>query len=637
MAPVELTTRLDVLLSGAISAAERSFGAANPYRGLFVDRAEVARALARPREQSLFAARDPILDGGPLAFLGLDPFDVDVVALALAPELDLAYERVFAYLHDDVTRRRPSVGLALDVLCETQEERFAARAHFAADAPLLRERVLAPLDDSAPLLRAPIQLDDQIVRVMLRTGGLDRRLADTCRLAQPTRSWDDVPLAPETVTGLRRLAENGAVRVHLRGPDGLGQLEAAEALAASADAPLLIASTEADEFLAAREAFVHGAVLFAQAASAPHFETAVVLHGEDATPAGFVSVTLDTPPVDVRRTCWSKALRAATFETADETVDALAARFRLSPRQIDSAVESTRTAGLWHRETANVFAAARAQTGAELAKLADKIIAVHDWDDLILPGGSIRELRDLCDRVVHREHVLGAWGFDARLALGRGVTALFTGASGTGKTMAAGVVARALELDAYRIKIAGVVSPWIGETEQNLDRIFAAAETTNAILFFDEADALFGKRSQVHDSRDRYSNLEISYLLQRMEAFDGVSLLATNLQRNIDDAFLRRLDFTIHFPFPGADERQRIWRTAWPEATPVANDVDYDAIAERFALSGGAIRNAALAAAFAAAADGGVVNQHHVLYGIQRELIKIGKNLGEQELTRELA
>jgi ATPase family associated with various cellular activities (AAA) len=638
MSPGDLTARLDVLLAAAVSEAERSFGAPNPYRGLFVDQVEVERALDQERRPKFFTAREPILAAGPLAFLDLDPFDLDVVALALAPELSLGYERVFGYLHDDVTRRRPSVGLACDILCETQEERLAARKHFAADAPLLRDRVIAPLDTGVPLLRAPLQLDDQIVRLLLRTGGLDRRLAETCRLTRPARSWDDVPLPVETVAGLQRLGDIGLVRVHLRGAEGLGQLEAAEAVAASADSALLIATGEADPFLVAREAFLHEAVLFAPVEGAvTGFDTPVVLHGEAVTPAGFVSVPLDTPPVDVRRGCWRNALKAAAFEAPDEAVNALADRFRLSPRQIGAAVEATRTAASWDRGRANLFAAARVQTGAELAKLADKIVTVHDWEDLVLPEGSIRELRELCDRVVHRERVLDHWGFDARLALGKGVTALFTGASGTGKTMAAGVVARALELDAYRINLAGVVSPWIGETEQNLDRIFVAAAATNAILFFDEADALFGKRSQVHDARDRYANLEISYLLQRMEAFDGVSLLATNLQRNIDDAFLRRLDFAINFPFPGVDERKRMWRAAWPDATPVADDVDYEGVAERFALSGGAIRNAALAAAYAAAADGGVVDQRHVLQGIRRELIKLGKNVGEEELGGVLA
>ena len=196
------------------------------------------------------------------------------------------------------------------------------------------------------------------------------------------------------------------------------------------------------------------------------------------------------------------------------------------------------------------------------------------------------------------------WGFGRKLAQGKGVTALFAGPSGTGKTMAAEVIAGELGLDLYKIDLAGVVSKYIGETEKNLDRIFAAAEDANAILFFDEADALFGKRSEVRDAHDRYANIEIAYLLQKMEEYDGVAILATNLRSNLDEAFVRRLAFTVHFPFPDEADRRRIWRGIWPAATPLAADVDLDFLAAQFKLSGGNIKNIALAAAFLAAADG---------------------------------
>ena len=172
------------------------------------------------------------------------------------------------------------------------------------------------------------------------------------------------------------------------------------------------------------------------------------------------------------------------------------------------------------------------------------------------------QLQEICQRVAHRQRVLDEWGFGAKLSLGKGVTALFAGPSGTGKTMAAEMIANALGLDLYKIDLAGVVSKYIGETEKNLDRIFTAAENANAILFFDEADALFGKRSEVRDSHDRYANIEISYLLQKMEEYDGIAILATNLRQNLDEAFVRRLAFTVHFPFPDEESRRRIWRAS---------------------------------------------------------------------------
>ena len=260
--------------------------------------------------------------------------------------------------------------------------------------------------------------------------------------------------------------------------------------------------------------------------------------------------------------------------------------------------------------TGPTFAKALLQTLQAAVELEPR----YGWDDIVLPEDSLAQLREIAQRVAGRERVLDEWGFGAKLSRGTGVNALFMGPSGTGKTMAAEILARELGLDLYRIDLAGVVSKWIGETEKNLDRIFAAAEGANAILLFDEADALFGKRSEVRDSHDRYANLEISYLLRKMEEFAGVALLATNLRANLDEAFVRRLAFTVHFPFPDAGSRERIWRGIWPAATPLAGDVDLGALAGRFKLSGGNIKNIALAAAFLASEYGGPVATGHVLH-----------------------
>jgi SpoVK/Ycf46/Vps4 family AAA+-type ATPase len=241
-------------------------------------------------------------------------------------------------------------------------------------------------------------------------------------------------------------------------------------------------------------------------------------------------------------------------------------------------------------------------------------------------------LREICQRVVHGYRVLSEWGFGRKLSLGKGVNALFAGPSGTGKTMAAEIIANALQLDLYKIDLSGVVSKYIGETEKNLGRIFAAAENANAILFFDEADALFGKRSEVHDSHDRYANIEISYLLQKMEEYEGITIMATNLRQNLDESFVRRLAFTIYFPFPDEVDRRRIWDGIWPVETPVARDIDLDFLAHQFKLSGGNIKNIALAAAFLAAEDGGMVTMAHLIHATRREYQKLGKPLGAAEL-----
>ena len=224
------------------------------------------------------------------------------------------------------------------------------------------------------------------------------------------------------------------------------------------------------------------------------------------------------------------------------------------------------------------------------------------------------------------------WGFEGKQSLGKGLNVLLAGPSGTGKTMAAGIMAGELGLDLYKIDLSTVVSKFIGETEKNLSRVFAEAETSNAILFFDEADALFGKRTEVRDAHDRYANIEVSYLLQRMEEYDGVVLLATNMRKNMDEAFVRRMHFMLEFPMPSEDDRRRIWQQVWPDDAPRSEDLDLDAVACRFELSGGNIRNVALAAAFLAADDGGgPIAMTHLLRAIRREYQKMGKVVAEQE------
>jgi SpoVK/Ycf46/Vps4 family AAA+-type ATPase len=254
------------------------------------------------------------------------------------------------------------------------------------------------------------------------------------------------------------------------------------------------------------------------------------------------------------------------------------------------------------------------------------------WADLVLPDDSLQQLREICQRVAGRETVLDHWGFSQRVSYGSGVNALFSGPSGTGKTMAAEVMAHELGVDLFRVDLAGIVSKYIGETEKNLDRVFTAAEDANGIIFFDEADALFGKRSEVHDSHDRYANIEVSYLLQKMEQFSGIAILATNLRANLDVAFIRRLAFVVHFPVPDQVSRERIWRSVWPESAPLDPGIDFTALAALFPLAGGNIRNIALAAAFSAAHRGSVVHMHDMVAAARREYQKLGKTLTSADL-----
>ncbi|HEY6173798.1 MAG TPA: ATP-binding protein, partial [Kofleriaceae bacterium] len=280
----------------------------------------------------------------------------------------------------------------------------------------------------------------------------------------------------------------------------------------------------------------------------------------------------------------------------------------------------------------HLHAAGRAQSRHRLDDLAHRVAPWGRWDDLVVPAASVDRLRDVIDHMHHRETVFVDWGLGHKVAVWRRVTALFAGPPGTGKTLSASLVAQALGLDLFRIDLSGVVSKYIGETEKNLDRVFRAAHRSNAILFFDEADSLFGKRTEVKDAHDRYANVETAYLLQKLESFEGLAILATNFKKNIDAAFLRRIDIVVDFPMPGRDERRRLWRALLPAAMPLAGDVDLDFLADRFELAGGHIMNAIRCAATRAAATGQSVGMAPLLRGVRDELHKQGKLVSRDDL-----
>jgi hypothetical protein len=371
------------------------------------------------------------------------------------------------------------------------------------------------------------------------------------------------------------------------------------------------------------------------------FILAAPLAGAELDPLNAVEVPFPIASFAARRECWRAATEACGAAIEESELDRIASRFRLYPDQIGHAVKAANNAAAWRGgeapDASGLFAAARAQCGRHLGALARKIEPVNSWDDLVLPPATLNQLRAICSRVSLQHQVLGDWGFDAKLSAGKGVTALFAGPSGVGKTMAAEIIARELELDLYKIELSSIVSKYIGETEKNLERIFNAAENAGAILFFDEADSLFGKRSEVRDSHDRYANLEISYLLQKMEMYEGVAILASNLRQNLDESFVRRLAFTVHFPFPDEEHRRRIWRTIWPKEAPLDPGLDFDFLASQFKLSGGNIKNVALAAAFAAAEGQGEIRMRHVAVALEREYQKMSKPLSKEQFGRYAA
>jgi ATP-dependent 26S proteasome regulatory subunit len=697
-----LLIRLDRMLRTAVERMLANLGpdaAADPFRGLYISRDDAARLLdpwpggtARSREPS---PTDDLTEadsreggsqyvGPELAWLadayGLSDFDLHVVLLALAPEIDLRYERVYAFLQDDVSRRRPTVDLALNLLCATPEDKPRRRWHFTDDSPLIRNDVVRlvpePGNTDPPLLAHALKLDERVVRRLFGYRSLDPVLRGICAIIEPAGSTLEVPALGDCLEALVALGRQAKLsgeplRLYLSGPPGWAKRQLAAAVASAVGMPLLTTRLgDASATGLPAEALMHHvldeartqqAVLYAEpldtllGLQAPAerqrlidaltgYKGITILAGTAARPpAGLgtrsvVPANVPAPTHEQRVEYWRAALAAAGEPINDPALHQLAGRFRLAPEQIADAVTLARSnarlrsavpdgADVEVIELHELFAAARAQSDPALDGLAHKIEPVHDWTQIVLPGDTLAQLHEMCQQVVHRYQVLEEWGFGRRLSVGKGVTALFAGPSGTGKTMAADIIAGELGLDLYKIDLSGVVSKYIGETEKNLERIFTAAENANAILFFDEADALFGKRSEVRDSHDRYANVEVAYLLQKMDRFEGVAILATNLRQNMDEAFVRRLCFAIDFPFPDEEQRTRIWRILFPAEAYREPDIGFDALGAQLRISGGSIKNIVLNAAFLAASADQAIGVQHLLHATRREYQKMGKVL----------
>ncbi|MBD2233310.1 ATP-binding protein [Phormidium tenue] len=728
--------RLDRLLECSIAAAHQAYGpdSADPYRGMHVTDADAGQLLTREPGAPAFLGYgdlptefppDLVPPGSRLEWLqqtfGLSNFDLDVVAIALAPELDRRYERLYIYLQDDVRGKRPTVDLALNLLCADATTKLTRRTHFAAEAPLIRQRLLhlvADANSAKPTLLAhELHLDGAITRFLLGQPGLDAQLIPGCQWISPTSLGDfwqtfspvvgsahptaaaiasakrgfscsetglSDAIAPldARVKSLARLVTqaqqtNTPLRLYFYGPDRGEKYCTAAALAQHQQTPLIVAdlarlvssqdSLEPKLRLLVRAALLHRAVLFLEELDTlktperalayqtlltelADFPYLAILSGTQAwvpsaqQPLGVLSIQFAPPGVEQSVQLWQRHLQAVGRSLPAEQLRELAGRFRLTAAQIAEAVAIAHTSNHWQQIQAgsddvakaphlqDLFAAARAQLGHDLANLSRKIESHYTWADIVLPPDTKAQLREICHQVNYRHLVQDTWGFGRKLSLGSGLAVLFAGPPGTGKTMAAEVIGHELQLDLYKIDLSQMVSKYIGETEKNLNRIFTAAAAANAILLFDEADALFGKRSEVKDAHDRYANIETSYLLQKMEEYDGIAILTTNLQSNIDEAFLRRLRFVVEFALPQAAERLHIWEQIWPDNLPHSSDLDLNFLAKQLDIPGAAIRNIALKAAYFAASDGGIVTMAHLVKAIRREYQKMGKLLMADEL-----
>jgi ATP-dependent 26S proteasome regulatory subunit len=605
--------------------------------------------------------------------LGLSSFEYQAFLVYLAASLDLRYERLFGFLQNDVTHKSPGVNLILDLLLPPGPGRLTALDCFREGAPLLRLGLVQPVSADAaqrPVLSRDFQAAPEVVSWVLGKYGAPEVVSAAISLM--SAPFSDIPRLDEETLAAIDWTEITHPGVHLAfsGADRRRQLFAAQWIAENLGLSLMVvdlpglraagslsaeplrlilrdcALLPAIPFFAGWEALgdldpAQQEALLSELAWFPgtFFSSSAASWNASGVypvdPRPILRWDFNPPTYSERRRLWRHYL-GERFPLPEADLDLLTGQFVLTCAQIQSAVQGARDLAAQQRHpltAADLLAATRMQSSHHLDSLTVKIKPRYNWQDVVLPEEEMSILKEIVSTIRGRARVLDEWGLGKKLVPNPGISVLFAGPPGTGKTLSAQVIAAELGLDLYRVDLSTVVSKYIGETEKNLERIFSQAANSNTILFFDEADSIFGKRSEVKDAHDRYANIEVSYLLQRIETYDGVVILASNLRSNLDEAFIRRLQFIVDFPFPDEIQRLSIWRVLFPPGVPRIEPLDFESLASRFRLSGGNIRNVIVNAAFAAASEDTGVANRHLIHAVRREMQKMGRLINEKELS----
>ena len=608
---------------------------------------------------------------------GLSKTDLQLLLLALAPEVNARYLRLFAYLQDDLGAQHLTPALALRLLSDTRAGRLELSGWLAPDSPLLAGGlVVLAHDGPVPLPARRLTVAPRVARWVLQGEAWDTELEPWAWLEQAGEGHPARKAVAAAVDGLLQALPDGGGPAVLRmvARSRRDVMEASRHVASRVASPLLVADLGSAARLGipvgplarplAREARLQGAVLLvlnppeAVGGSDPFAPLLVateealrplIVHAQQKTDTrplreGRRHLALDLPGLALseRRVAWKAALaglrkaagkgKKAQASLAGLNADILARRFRYSPGQIaqviESATDEAAAHGRPHPNEADVRVACAETFLPDPGPLAERAQVRRGWDDIVLPEDATVLLHEIVGQVERREEVLEALGLTRVRSGERGIKALFSGPPGTGKTLAAEVLAHALGYPLFRVDLSSVVSKYVGETEKHLGRLFVAAEEAPCVLLFDEADALFGKRAEVKGAQDRFANLEVSYLLQRLEAFDGVAILTTNLKRNIDEAFLRRFTFVVDFPFPEKVQREQIWKGVLPDRWPLEPGLSVSDLAGEFKLAGANIWNVAVAASIAAASDkDGRITRSMLRHAVRREYEKLGREV----------
>ena len=612
---------------------------------------------------------------------GLDAFECELVVLSVCAVLDPLIPQLLAKLHQDGSRDYLDPDGAIAFLTDSIEDQIDARRRFDDGAPLFAHRVLVLQDAryARKRMRFELRPSPGTLRALLREAAVENPLAGFCEIVEPSERLDRVVL-PEPwksevvnlVTHHRTTDVAGSgLTLLFSGPPGTGKTLFARALAREVGRPLLLVNVGAllsdhTQVLGRIdavffEATLRGAIVFLDECEAlfvremaQFYES---LHALEAF-AGVIflatnrPVELDpaierrityiarftVPSAPLRERIWRLHLPEDVAIAPDVEPAELAERFDLAGGHIKNAVglalNHARAEAVGGRpvvQRAHLLAGATRQVRGRDVELTGEPGArpALSLDDLVLPSETRESIVEILDACRNQDRLLRDWGFGARLVTGRGLVCLFDGEPGTGKTYCAEVIAAELGRPLHRVHIPGIVSKYVGDTEKNLSKVFEVARAQRAILLFDEADSLFASRVKVESSNDRFANMETNQLLQEIERFDGITILTTNLERNMDSAFARRIQFRVKFPFPGADERARIWRVLLPASAQVSRDVDFQALAASYDIQGGYIKNAVVRAAYLALAEGGPIRQDHLEKTARKECEAAGKLVRE--------
>ena len=603
--------------------------------------------------------------------------DIDILFISLLSEVDTRYEKIFAYLHDDMSKKQMSVGLLLNLMSEGLESGLRCRERLNASSPLLFNMLVEinqeSVSSAVSSLASTVSIDKRIAEYLFGFDEIDCRLEKIVKKFSRDIKYEPIAYLNQYENKLKNIInenknqENSSL-ILLKSRNNQDSDKIIKNICSSLELGLIKIKCERlvndARFiqlirLILREVQLQDTILYwenfsvflqndvkdrlktiQEELATTNFVSFVAMEQDwqpDDEGVFFIPVALPLLGSHEKEEIWRDALAKEKIVINLEESENIIRRFNFSNDQIYGAANTAKCISRWkhdgsgHVDKNILLEACRIKSGKRIVSFSRKLVPTRTLQDIVLPEDQYTQLNELIDAVKYKSLVLEDWGFEKKLSIGKSINILFSGASGTGKTLAAEIIANELGMDVFKIDLSSVVSKYIGETEKHLSIIFEDAKSSNVILFFDEADALFGKRSEVKDAHDRFANIETGYLLQKIEEHDGIVILTSNLRNNIDVAFVRRMYAIIEFPFPDEEHRARIWQGLFPDQLPVDDTIDYSFLAKNFKLTGGHIKNIGLCAAFLCAAEGQDLSMRHLIYATKREFQKLNKPCTEAD------